>query len=335
MQGKRAATLLALVSVSALLPAPAIAQAPTYITQWGSLGSGNGQFFEPRGMAVDADGSVYVADWNNGRIQKFTATGTYLTQWGSRGSGDGQFYFGPCGIEVDGRGHVYASSFGCCGAGPSDDRLQEFSSTGMFLSRWGSLGSGDGQFFEPLGVAVDASGDVYVADLSNKRIQKFTATGTYVMQWGSRGSGIGQFQGGPWGLATDAAGNVYASDTSTCRVLKFSSTGTFLTQWGSFGDGEGQFRSPHGVAVDPNGYVYVTDTLGHRVQQFTGDGVYIAQWGTFGSGNGQFSHPYDVATDAEGSVYVTDTVNNRIQKFGFLPIPTKATSWGRLKRMYR
>src|SRR5580765_5337043 len=91
--------LLAL-SVCAVVPAVARAQAPCYLLQWGTPGSGNGQFNGPAGMAVDANGNVYVADYGNHRVQKFTDTGAYLTQWGTHGSGSGQFN-GPEGLAVD------------------------------------------------------------------------------------------------------------------------------------------------------------------------------------------------------------------------------------------
>jgi DNA-binding beta-propeller fold protein YncE len=71
-----------------------------YLTQWGSFGTGDGQFDSPRGVATDATGNVYVADYNNHRIQKFTSAGTYVTQWGSRGSGNGQFTY-PHGVATD------------------------------------------------------------------------------------------------------------------------------------------------------------------------------------------------------------------------------------------
>jgi DNA-binding beta-propeller fold protein YncE len=87
--------------------------------------------------------------------------------------------------------------------------------------------------------------------------------------------------------------------------------------------------------VDAAGNAFVADFYNDRVQRFTDAGTYIAKWGTPGSGEGQFNRPYSVATDAAGNVYVAEVGNNRIQKFGPVPTPTKATSWGRLKRLFR
>src|SRR5262252_2170381 len=105
-----------------------------------------------------------------------------------------------------------------------------------FITAWGSLGSGNGQFENPNCVATDAAGNVYVSDGANKRIQKFTSTGAYLTQWGTYGSGNGQFST-PTGVATDAVGNVYVGDWGNNRIQKFTSTGTYITQWGTYGSG--------------------------------------------------------------------------------------------------
>src|SRR5204862_22496 len=127
--------ILVLVLI-ALCPSTAVAQ--SYLTQWGSFGTGNGQFRQPAGVATDALGDVYVADRGNNRIQAFTATGTYLTQWGSLGGGNGQFS-NPLGVATDASGEVYVTDF-------DNSRIQVFTGTGTYLTQWGSNGSGNGQF---------------------------------------------------------------------------------------------------------------------------------------------------------------------------------------------
>jgi len=136
-----------------------------------------------------------------------------------------------------------------------------------FVTKWGSYGSGDGQFNGPYGIAVAPDGSVYVDDAGNNRVQKFSATGTFVTKWGSTGSGDGQFNG-PYGIAAAPDGSVYVTDLGNNRVQKFSATGTFVTKWGSYGSGDGQFNEPYGIAVAPDGSVYVTDYSNNRVQKF-------------------------------------------------------------------
>ena len=302
-----------------------------FLAQWGSAGSGNSEFDSPTGVAVDGNGNVYVAEYYNNRIQKFDAGGAYVGQWGGPGSGNDQFVY-PYGVAVDGAGNVYVADSG-------NDRIQKFAGDGTFLMAFGwdvvsgnvdtdfeicqsgdtckvgSPGSGDGQFSNPRGVAVDGAGNVYVADTSNNRVQKFDAGGAYLTQWGSGGSGSSQFNY-PTGVAVDGAGNVYVADSNNHRIQKFDGSGSYLSQWGVNGSGNGQFSYPQAVAADGDGNVYVADSDNSRIQKFDAGGSYLSKWGSFGSGSGQFQYPTGVAVDGSGNVYVADFYDNRIQKFG-------------------
>jgi tripartite motif-containing protein 71 len=328
------AVLIAFASLTGVLPCVAWAQPPTYITQWGSQGSGDGQFLYPVGIAVDASGNVYVADSNNNRIEKFTSSGAFITKWGVRGAGNGQFYI-PTGVAVGDSGNVYV-------ADSYNMRIQKFTSSGTYLSQWGKVGnsgsSGDGEFSLATGVATDKNGNVYVADRYNYRIQVFTGSGAFIRKWGSYGDGNGQFND-PFGVAVDANGNVYVADQEyNHRIQVFTNSGTYLTQWGTPGTGNGQFNeanSPTGVAVDGAGRVYVADFANNRIQVFSGAGAYLTQWGTLGTGSGEFQNPYSVAVDGGGNVYVTDGYNHRIQVFGELPTPAATATWGQVKATYR
>jgi DNA-binding beta-propeller fold protein YncE len=232
-----------------------------YLTQWGSPGSGNGQFVYPEGVAVDSSNNVYVADDNNSRVVKFDSNGNYLTQWGSFGSGNGQFH-SPYGVAVDSSNNVYVADV-------NNFRIEKFDSNGNYLTQWGSYGSGNGQFKSPLGIAVDSSNDVYVADdFYNYRVEKFDGNGNYLTQWGSLGTNNGQFEN-PNGIAVDSSNNVYVADESNERVEKFDGNGNYLTQWGSLGTNNGQFQNPLGIAVDSSGnFIYVADYNNSRIQVF-------------------------------------------------------------------
>ena len=195
-----------------------------------------------------------------------------------------------------------------------------------FVTKWGSEGTGDGQFKYPADVAVDNSGNVYVVDDGfQDRIQKFTSSGSLVTKWGSEGTGDGQFDY-PNGVTVDISGYVYVADTRNNRIQKFTPSGSFVTKWGSGGSGDGQLSYPLGIAIDNSGYVYVADGANQRIQVFTSTGTFLRKWGSFGTGDGQFDAPYGIAVDSSGYVYVVDASNNRIQKFTSNGI--FVTKWG-------
>lgn len=194
-----------------------------------------------------------------------------------------------------------------------------------YVSGWGGSGSGNGQFNSPEWVAVDPSGNVFVADRGNHRIQKFDASGNYLGKWGTNGSGPGQFQNIE-GVAVGPGGEVYVSDGGNDRVQKFTNQGVYVRQWGSTGPGNGQFRSPGPLATDSSGNVYVTDYNNARVQKFTSNGGYLTQWGSYGTGPGQFVSPGGIALDPSGNVYVVDIYGYRVEKF--TGSGTFLTQWG-------
>jgi DNA-binding beta-propeller fold protein YncE len=271
----------------------------SFLNRWGESGTSEGQFFDQAGVAVDSAGNFYVADALNQRIQKFNSAGTFLLMWGW-GVQDGSSVFQTC-------------ASGC---------------------QAGINGTGDGQFDQPWGVAVDNSGNIYVADLNNHRVQKFDSSINFVTKWGIQGGNPGQLFY-PTSVAIDSDGDVYVTDGQR-RVQKFNSLGTFLYQWGSPGTGEGQFNVVSGVAIDAAGDVYVSDWDNHRIQKFDNLGNFLFMWGwgvedgssTFqtctsgcqeglaGAGDGQFDRAADVAVDAAGNVYVIDQNNHRVLKFG-------------------
>lgn len=287
---------------------------PPFLLEWGSMGTGPGQFRSPQGIAVGLSNEVFVVDALRHDVQKFDSNGMYLGSWGGQGSLPGQFSV-PYGIATAPDGTVYVSAL--------DRRIQYFTPNGDYIGGWGTVGVTEGLVLD---VAPD--GSVYVADAEDNRIQRFTADGVFLLEWGTRcelaagagGGCIGQGQGqfnSPRGIAVDSDGNVYVSDSLNDRVQKFDGNGTFLGMWGwGPSSGDGQFRNPRGLSTDTSGGVYVTDLFNDRVQKFTPSGGFLTKWGSFGSGPGQFYRAIDVDIDGLGRVYVVDRFNHRIQKFG-------------------
>ncbi len=199
---------------------------------------------------------------------------------------------------------------------------QEIDNQPLFDLSWGSQGQASGQFINPVGIAVDNDGYVYVTDSNNHRVQKFDSRGGFITQWGSYGGGDGEFLH-LQGIATDNRGHVYVLDEQNRRLQKFDTEGNFITAWGGIGNGDGQFGEtylgssygyPVDLVVDTDGYVYVTDST-DRVQKFDTDGNFIATWGKYGWEDGEFQNPSGIAIDHDGHIYVADNGNCRIQKF--------------------
>jgi DNA-binding beta-propeller fold protein YncE len=221
-----------------------------YVRQFGSEGTGEGQFQGILGIATNASGDVYVS--GSDRVQEFSPTGEFLRQFGSPGSGNGQFVY-PNGIAVDSGGNVWVLD-------SLNDRVQEFSPSGTYLGQFGSQGGGNGQLEWTSGLAF-SGGNLYVA--GNSRVQEFSTAGTYIAQFGETdGNGL-------WAIAASpTTGNLYVTNWFHNRVQEFSSAGAFIAAFGSVGSGNGQFSFPLAVAVSAADDVYVVDTGNNRVQEW-------------------------------------------------------------------
>ena len=305
----------------------------------------------PRGVAVDASGNLFIADSSNQRIRRVDgATGiiTTVAGDGTTGfSGDG----GPAtsaslnyprGVAVDASGNLSI-------ADTWNHRVRKVDgATGVIttVAGDGTTGfSGDGgpatsaSLSLPRGVAVDASGNVFIADRLNHRVRKVDgATGVITTVAGDGTTGFsgdggpatGPSLSSPWGVAVDASGNVFIADTNHHRIRKVhGATGVITTVAGGFiGDGgpatSASLSSPWRVAVDASGNLFIADSSNHRVRRLdaaTGVITTVAGDGTSGfSGDGgpatsaSLNLPRGVAVDASGNLIIADFLNSRIRR---------------------
>jgi len=288
------------------------------------------RFFAPGGVALDGSGNLYVADTNNNTIRKISPAGVVTTLAGAAGSygsadgtGSAARFTNPAGVAVDGAGNVYVADTG-------DYTIRKISPAGVVTTlagAAGSYGSADGtgsaaRFTNLNGIAVDASGIVFVGDAY--AIRKVTSAGV-VTTLAANGAGGN-------GLAVDGSDNVYAADgygairevnpAGVATVLAGSTAGS-----DGYADGTGpaaRFAGAYGVAVDGSGNVYVADTGNNTIRKITSAGVVTTLAGSaggsgIGSADGigsaaQFDLPLGVAVDGSGNVYVTDAGNYLIRR---------------------
>ena len=293
------------------------------------------KFLYPGDVAVDATGNVYVADTNNQLIRKITPLGVVSTFAGAAGArgyvdatGTSARFNAPRGIDVDAAGNVYV-------ADTNNFRIRKITPAGVVTTVAGSTkGYADGtgtsaQFSQPYGVAVDNSGNIFVADLQNNNIRKITSAGvvstlagaaSYNSTGGSaNGTGTAARFNFPYGVDVDGSGNVYVADGNNSQIRKITPAGVVTTFAGSttgFADGLGtaaKFANPQGVSIDASDNVFVADSNGFRIRKITPAGLVSTLAGSGGSsyldGIGtaaHFNYPYGLGVGSDGKVYVAD-----------------------------
>jgi DNA-binding beta-propeller fold protein YncE len=269
----------------------------------GEHGFGPGQFHRPRAIACAPDGSVFVIDMT-ARVQRFSPDGEYETSWTMPESEAGK----PTGITVDAAGRVLV-------ADSHYYRVIIYDRDGHELKRFGSAGTGPGQFNLVSRVVEDKEGNYYVSQYGgNDRISRFSPSFEYLGSFGGPDAGEASLAR-PQAMAFDAEQTLWVADACHHRICRFSRTGQLLSSFGTLGKAPGQLDYPYGLAICPDGTLLVCEYGNNRLQRFDRTGKSLETWGGLGTGPGQMLDAWSVAIGKEGRVYVVDSRNHRVQMF--------------------
>jgi DNA-binding beta-propeller fold protein YncE len=240
-----------------------------FVLEWGMQGKGDGQFNGPRGIDIDSKGDIYVSDFDNNRIHKFSAFKTcptnhkisekicLITNWGSTGSENGKFRV-PYDLAVDSQDNIYVADL-------LNHRIQKFDSSGKFIEAWNLNSTNPSK--TPLGIGIDKINDtLYIS--TGKDIQKFDSSGKFIEAWNLNRSANVLFQG----ITVDLNGYVYVTDIQSPTIQKFDSSGKFIEAWNLHETDLIQKPGSSDIAIDSLNNTIISNTKNNNIQIFRQSG---------------------------------------------------------------
>lgn len=274
---------------------------------FGGEGGDAGQLNQPGGLTIDAGGNVYVTEVGNHRVQKFDAEGNLLAEAGGQGSGDGQF-FEPWGVTTDADGNVYV-------ADTFNHRIQKFDADLNYLSQWGKPASSldtpeEDAFWGPRDVAIDANGDVWIADGGTNRLLKYSPDGELIAAYGGKGAGPGQFVE-PTSIDITAAGDILVADSGNRRVQRFDAEFGFLAEYAVPGWLTVDSVVKPYVAGLADGGLIVSDPTQNVLVRFDAEGTPIA---ALDADSGPLALPRGIALDSDGNIWVAEAGSHEVRQ---------------------
>jgi sugar lactone lactonase YvrE len=248
------------------------------------------------GMAISGD-KIYQTDLNNHRINVIDTSGNLIAAYGVFGSVSNVPDYG---LATDSQGNVYLADYG---------EIRKYDENHQLVKKFGTQGSGDGQFNGVRELAIGSNQKLYALDQGNRRVQIFDLEGNFVGKFGSPGSGNGQFYV-PHGLAVGQDNRVYVADERKHRVQIFDANGNFLSMFGKEGSFDGEFKSPMGLSISHDQKLAVADSGNGRIQIFDADGVYLTKYNRNPYESGNNLQVSSLAYSSDGLLYASDESND-------------------------
>ena len=287
--------------------------------RFGSVGSGTGQFKKPQGLALAQDGTLWVSDTGNGRLQRVEVNNKDKTAWLSPNletkmsvSGPGLSWPAPAEVLAPAGSDLYAYL-------PKEGQFMVFDEKGHEKARFGKRGKGPEETRLALGLAASGKFGLYVADAPGNRLQRFTLDG----KWQANiAAAEGFFDSNskegrvsdPRGVAINDEGTVYVADAGNRRIDAFSPEGVFISAIGPK-VGSYELVEPVSVAWDPARFIYFVDRGLKKVFKCAPSGALVAVWGEPGEGPGRLDSPEAVSFDGNNYLYVLDSKHRRVSVY--------------------